>query len=203
MAHAKHKSAAYLGFFLLPNINRSDARQDSEVKVGLQADNKHITAKAKASMAGPGVSGTAVFTEYDVDGWKYVHVRLTLHGDPKTLQAGKHAVHIHEKGDCECDGFKCAGGHFDPGSAGNTDPDANHGYHAGDLPSITVDKEGHGELETITTRVTLSDGPVSILQPAEGTSLMVHANPDPYTSGESGSGHSGGPRLACGRIEKA
>jgi Cu-Zn family superoxide dismutase len=171
------------------------------MKVTLDAENKKITARASAAVNGPSIEGTATFTEYDVDGWKYVHLNIELKGDPNILKPGKHAVHIHEKGDCECEGFKCAGGHFDPGSSGNTDPDANHGYHAGDLPSITVDEAGHGILETITTRVTLSDGPVSILQPKEGTSLMVHANPDPYTPGESGSGHSGGPRLACGRIE--
>ena len=171
------------------------------MKVDLLAEGKEITNQAKAAMTGPDVSGQATFTEYDVDGWKYVHINLELSGKPETLKAGKHAVHIHEKGDCECDGFKCAGGHFDPGPSGNSDPDANHGYHAGDLPNIIIDEAGHGVLETITTRVTLSDGPVSILQPAEGTSLMVHGNPDPYTSGESGSGHSGGPRLACGRIQ--
>jgi len=173
------------------------------MKVSLEADQKQVTATARAAVNGPDVSGEATFTEYDVDGWRYVHIRLTISGDPEKLTPGKHAVHIHEKGDCECDGFKCAGGHFDPGPAGNTDPDANHGYHAGDLPSITVDESGKGELETITTRVTLSDGPVSILQPAEGTSLMVHGNPDPYGPGESGSGYSGGPRLACGKIERA
>ena len=173
------------------------------MKVTLTAESMRETMKARAAIGGPGLEGTAEFTEYDVDGFKYVHVRVTLKGNPETLPAGKHAVHIHEKGDCECDGFKCAGGHFDPGPHGNSDPDANHGYHAGDLPSITVDENGKGELEAITTRVTLSDGPVSILQPAEGTSIMIHANPDPYAPGETGSGISGGPRLGCGKIEKA
>ena len=172
------------------------------MNVRLQVDNEKITNRAKADVVGPDVQGLAEFTEYDVDGWKYVHLRLTLKASPGTLETGKHAVHIHEKGDCACEGFKCAGGHFDPGPAGNSDPDANHGYHAGDLPSITIDDQGKGVLEAITTRITLSDGPVSILQPEEGTSLMVHANPDPYAPGESGSGYSGGPRLACGRIEK-
>ena len=168
--------------------------------VDLQADDKKVTARAVATMKGPDVSGTAEFTEYDVDGWKYVHIKLNIEG----LAAGKHAVHIHEKAACDCEGFKCAGGHFDPGPSGNTDPDANHGYHAGDLPSITIGEDGKGELQAITTRVTLSDGPVSLLgkdSAPEGTSLMVHGNHDPYTSGESGSGHSGGPRLACGTIE--
>jgi Cu-Zn family superoxide dismutase len=170
------------------------------MQVSIDAPSKKISSKAKAEVAGPDLEGKAVLTEYDVDGWKYVHLHLELKGDPAVLKAGKHAVHIHEKGDCECDGFKCAGGHFDPGPSGNSDPDANHGYHAGDLPSISIDESGSGILETITTRITLSDGPVSILQPEEGTSLMVHANPDPYGPGESGSGYSGGPRLACGKI---
>lgn len=172
------------------------------MSVDLTADNKTVTKKATADVNGPSITGTASFTEYDVDGWKYVRVVVNVKGDPEILTPGKHAVHIHEKGDCECDGFKCAGGHFDPGASGNTDPDANHGYHAGDLPNLTVDEKGQGTLEAITTRVTLSDGVVSILQPKEGTSLMVHGNEDPYTPGESGSGHSGGPRLACGRIEE-
>lgn len=173
------------------------------MKVQLVADKQTITAKAKAQVNGPDVTGQATFTEYDVDGWKYVHLRLELDGKPDTLKAGFHAVHIHEKGDCECDGFKCAGGHFDPGPSGNSDADANHGFHAGDLPSINIDHQGHGVLEAITSRVTLSDGPVSILTAPEGTSLMVHGNPDPYKPGESGTGYSGGPRLACGRIEAA
>lgn len=171
--------------------------------VTLQADNQSVTARATAEVKGPDVQGTATFTEYDVDGWKYVHLRLELNGNPKTLRPGKHAVHIHEKADCDCDGFKCAGGHFDPGPAGNTDADANHAFHAGDLPSITIGEDGTGALEAITTRITLSKGPVSIIDTPEGTSLMVHGNPDPYTPGESGSGHSGGPRLACGSIKSA
>lgn len=175
------------------------------MKVDLQTEDKKVSARAKAVMNGHGkVNGQADFTEYDVDGFKYVHVRVELKGEPEVLVAGKHAVHIHEKAACDCDDFKCAGGHFDPGPNGNTDADANHGYHSGDLPMITIDENGEGIMEAITTRVTLSDGPVSILSKEsapEGTSLMIHANKDPYGPGESGSGISGGPRLACGTIE--
>jgi Cu-Zn family superoxide dismutase len=170
------------------------------MNVRLEADRAVVSARAHANMKGTDVSGTAVFTEYDVDGWKYIHLRLELAG----FAPGKHAVHIHEKGACDCEGFKCAGGHFDPGPSGNTDPDANHGYHAGDLPSISIAEDGTGVLEALTTRVTLSDGPVSLLDKKsapEGTSIMVHANPDPHTPGETGSGHSGGPRMSCGTIE--
>lgn len=171
------------------------------MEVNITASNKKITSYANATIKGSDILGKADFTEYDVDGWKYVHLRLEIKGDPSTLKPGKHAVHIHEKADCGCDGFKCAGGHFDPGPSGNTDADANHGYHAGDLPNIIIDESGHGILEAITTRVTLSAGPVSILDTPKGTSLMIHANEDPHTPGESGSGVSGGPRLACGEIK--
>jgi Cu-Zn family superoxide dismutase len=117
------------------------------------------------------------------------------------LVAGFHAVHIHENGCCDDDGFKCAGGHFDPGPAGNSDPDVNHPFHAGDLPNIPIGEDGKGVLEAVTSRVTLSDGPLSILA-GDGTALMVHAKTDPYHGGEHGSGVSGGPRLACGVIKK-
>ena len=173
--------------------------------LNLDCDQKTVTAKAKATVNGPNVNARAELTEYDVDGAKYVHLHMEVQGDPTVIMPGKHAVHFHEKGACDCEGFKCAGGHFDPGPSGNTDPDANHGYHAGDLPSITIDETGHGVLEAITTRVTLSEGPVSLLgkdSAPEGTSLMIHANPDPHTPGDTGSGHSGGPRLACGTIER-
>lgn len=161
----------------------------------------NITKTANSNIKGPSINGTAIFTEYDVADWKYVHLKVEVYGDPSVLAPGKHAVHIHEKASCECEGFKCAGGHFDPGPNGNTDPDANHGYHSGDLPNIIIDETGYGVMETVTTRITLSDGPVSILQPQEGTSIMIHAAPDPHTPGEPGSGHSGGPRLACGTIQ--
>lgn len=176
------------------------------MQLNLQSDDKQITGRAVARLAGPDVKGQATLTEFAVHDAIYVHIRVEIDGDPNVLVPGRHAVHFHEKAACDCDGFKCAGGHFDPGPSGNTDPDANHGYHMGDLPGITVDENGHGELEALTTRVTLSRSPTSLLDPEsapEGTSLMIHGNEDPHTPGESGSGHSGGPRLACGTIESA
>ncbi len=170
------------------------------MSLSIESPDKKITTKAKANVIGPGIKANAIFTEYDINGAKYVHLKLDVKSQDGVLNAGEHAVHIHEKGECDCDGFKCAGGHFDPGPYGNTDPDENHGYHAGDLPNIKIDENGNGTLEAITTRVTLSAGPVSILHQNEPTSLMIHGNHDPYTPGESGSGHSGGPRMACGTI---
>jgi Cu-Zn family superoxide dismutase len=172
--------------------------------ISIQGDGLKETMKARADLNGPGVKGTLELTEYALDDAIYVHVKLEIQGEPNALTPGRHAVHFHEKAACDCEGFKCAGGHFDPGPSGNTDPDANHGYHAGDLPGIMIDESGHGEMEAITTRVSLSKSPVSLLDKEsapEGTSIMIHGNEDPHTPGESGSGHSGGPRLACGTIE--
>lgn len=159
------------------------------------------TLRAHAEMSGDGITGKAEFIEYEFGNQKLVKIILELDADPEKLKAGKHAVHIHEKGDCH-GGFKCAGGHFDPGPSGNSDPDENHPFHAGDLPNITIDEHGKGKLEALNTKITLSDGPLCILG-GEGTSLMVHANEDPNKGGPSGSGVSGGPRLVCGIITKS
>ncbi|MBE3135266.1 MAG: superoxide dismutase family protein [Acidobacteria bacterium] len=93
--------------------------------------------------------------------------------------------------------FTSAGGHFDPGPFGNPDPDANHPFHMGDLPNLKAGNGGTATLKARTTRVTLSDGPLSVFDP-DGTALIVHANPDQEITGEPRSGVAGGPRVACG-----
>jgi len=110
-------------------------------------------------------------------------------------------VHLHAVGKCETGppNFVSAGGHFDPGPAGNMDPDANHPFHMGDLPNLKVGADGKGELDATTTRVTLSDGLLSLLD-ADGSAIIIHGNPDQGITGEPKSGLSGGPRVACGVI---
>jgi superoxide dismutase, Cu-Zn family len=49
--------------------------------------------------------------------------------------------------------------------------------------------------------VTLSAGPLSLFD-VDGSAVIVHGNPDQGTTGEPKSGVSGGPRVACGAIEK-
>lgn len=154
--------------------------------------------KAHAEISGKEITGNAVLTEYQFGTQVLVKIVLTLEGNPSNIKPGLHAVHIHEKGTCEGE-FKCAGGHFDPGPSGNPDPDVNHPFHAGDLPNIVINENGKGTLEAVTTRVTLSEGPLCILS-GEGSALMIHANQDPYKGGEHMSGVSGGPRIACGII---
>jgi superoxide dismutase, Cu-Zn family len=155
------------------------------------------TARAHATLAGEGVSGTVEFVEMAYDTGNEVEITLTAKG----LKPGLHGVHLHAVGKCEPPAFTAAGGHFDPGPAGNTDPDANHPFHMGDIPNLRVGADGSGTLQARTTRVTLSEGPLSLFD-GDGSAVIVHANPDQGTTGEPKSGVSGGPRVACGVIEK-
>jgi superoxide dismutase, Cu-Zn family len=120
----------------------------------------------------------------------------------KGLKPGLHGVHLHAVGQCSPD-FDAAGGHFDPGPAGNTDPDANHPFHMGDIPNLTVGSNGEGTMRQITSRVTLSDGPLSLFD-GDGAAIIIHENEDRGITGapKSGVGVSGGPRVACGVINK-
>ena len=153
-------------------------------------------ARAHADIKGEGITGTADFVETADGSGKLVTITVTVSG----LKPGMHGVHLHAVGKCTPD-FTAAGCHFDPGPASNTDPDANHPFHMGDIPQLSVAANGKGTMKITTTRVTLSDGPLSLFD-ADGSAIIIHANPDQGITGEAKSGVSGGPRLACGVIEK-
>ena len=152
--------------------------------------------RAHAVLKGEAISGTADFVESSMGTGKIVVITVTATG----LKPGMHGVHLHAVGKCEPD-FAAAGGHFDPGPAGNTDPDANHPFHMGDVPQLNVAANGRGTMKVSTTRVTLSDGPLSLFD-TDGSAIIIHANPDQGITGEPKSGVSGGPRVACGVINK-
>jgi Cu-Zn family superoxide dismutase len=141
-----------------------------------------VVAQATADIRGEGITGTAELVEYRMGTVWWVQVTL----EAKGLAPGLHGVHLHAVGTCEPD-FSAAGGHFDPGPASNTDPDANHPFE--------------GRFVAATTRVTLSEGPLTVFD-ADGTAIIVHANPDQGITGAPKSGVSGGPRIACGVLKK-
>lgn len=141
------------------------------------------------------VSGVArLFERPSTEGVKLVDIAIRVKG----LSDGKHAVHIHEAGLCQpC---AAAGGHFDPGPNANPSPDGNHPFHSGDLVNIEV-KNGRGLLRTTTSRVTLSPGPLSVLD-LDGSAFIIHVNPDTYCPAGEVAGCAGGARAACGVIER-
>jgi Cu-Zn family superoxide dismutase len=151
---------------------------------------------AHADIKGEGITGTADFAERAQGTGSLVEITVSVTG----LKPGLHGVHLHAVGKCEPD-FTAAGGHFDPGPASNPDPDANHPFHMGDIPNLQVGQNGRGSMKIVTSRVTLSDGPLSLFD-ADGSAIIIHGNPDQGITGEPKSGVSGGPRVACGVINK-
>jgi Cu-Zn family superoxide dismutase len=139
-------------------------------------------------------AGTAEFVETP----QGVEITVSVTGG---VEPGVHGIHIHEKGDISSSDFKSAGGHFNP-------TDAKHGFdnpkgpHAGDLENLTVAEDGTATYQTTNDRITLSEGPNSILD-SNGSALVIHEMEDDYRTNddpETGPGTSG-DRAVAGVIE--
>jgi Cu-Zn family superoxide dismutase len=108
---------------------------------------------------------------------------------------GTHGFHIHTVGKCEPPEFESAGGHFNPDKTKHGFLNAD-GPHAGDMPNVHVPDSGKLTIEVLNPLVTL--GAESALLDEDGSSLMLHADADDYTTDPTG--HAGG-RIACGVIQ--
>jgi Cu-Zn family superoxide dismutase len=133
--------------------------------------------------------GNAVFVQDDGS------VRVII--DVVGLPPGQKGVHVHAVGRCEAPSFESAGGHFNPGNAehGSANP---RGPHGGDLPNLTVDSTGRGHLEATLRRVSVDPGSRSLLD-ADGSSVVIHADPDDLRTDPDGNS---GARVACGDIRR-
>jgi superoxide dismutase, Cu-Zn family len=131
--------------------------------------------------------------------------KVSVSADVWRVAPGFHGFHVHAVGLCDPP-FTTAGGHFNP-------KDTTHGDHAGDLPSLLVNRDGTGELRFETDRFSLRD-----LFDADGSALMVHAGrdnyaniPDRYIQEETGmpgpdadtlATGDAGDRAACGVVKR-
>ncbi|MGQ4582215.1 superoxide dismutase family protein [Lysobacter sp. F60174L2] len=105
-----------------------------------------------------------------------------------------HGIHIHEKGDCSAADASSAGGHFNPASEAHGKVDtATH--HGGDMNNINANAEGVATVNVHAKGVVLGGGAAN---DAVGKAVIVHADPDDYTSQPSGNA---GARVACGVIK--
>jgi superoxide dismutase, Cu-Zn family len=101
--------------------------------------------------------------------------------------------HIHEKGDCSAPDASSAGGHFNPAKADHGNPESG-AHHAGDMMNLKSDAQGTAQIDTRASSATLHSGqPTDVL----GKAVVVHENPDDYTTQPSGNS---GSRIACGVI---
>jgi Cu-Zn family superoxide dismutase len=136
--------------------------------------------------------GTALITQ-DRNGMVAVDIASI------TLPAGQHGIHFHEVGKCEgstTPAFSTAGGHYNPAGRQHGLQNPN-GPHAGDNPNITIPASGVGAVSFSTDRVSLTPGPVTLLD-ADGSALVIHAGADDQVTNPSG--NSGG-RIACGVVQ--
>lgn len=133
--------------------------------------------------SGSSATGIVTFTER-ADGT--VHIRA----DFTNVPPGPHGFHVHEVGDCSAADASSAGGHFNPGGAPHAGPDAAQ-HHAGDLGNITATAAGSASAETVSTQLTVSPGPRSVV----GRAVVLHADADDLQSQPSGAA---GARIACG-----
>jgi len=108
------------------------------------------------------------------------------------MTQGTHGVHLHMAGACDTPEFTSAGGHLNPDMKqhGTENP---AGAHLGDLPNLIVGASGTGTVSA-TLRGTREQVLAQIFD-ADGTAVVVHANPDDYRTDPSGNS---GTRIACG-----
>lgn len=111
------------------------------------------------------------------------------------LTPGWHGIHIHATGQCAAP-FTSAGAHIN-----HTDPKTPHGLlnaqgpDDGDLPNLYAAADGSAHGEFFTTRARISqNGPGQWLWDADGSALVIHANPDDHDSQPIGGA---GDRVAC------
>ena len=125
---------------------------------------------------------------------------VLLRLEAKGLAPGWHGLHFHEKGDCSAAGFTSAGAHVHGQATvvhGLLNPDGNE---AGDLPNLYVAADGTGTVELFSSYASLGGaGGRPALMDADGSALVIHANPDDHKTQPIGEA---GPRVACGVIPK-
>ena len=161
---------------------------------------------ATSVAAGPGGDRHARGTFVDAAGNTIGHVLLSQDrlGSVRVIVAvdgltpGLHGIHIHAVAAC-APTFAAAGGHYNP-LAHEHGLENPNGPHAGDLPNLVVDADGHGRLNATTDRVTVTDGPATLFD-ADGSAFIIHANPDDQVT-DVGNGGSGA-RIACAVIERS
>lgn len=135
-----------------------------------------------------GAAGSAVFQETE-DG---VTLHLSLQGVP----AGEYGMHIHESGPATPPTFEDAGDHFNPTNVEHG-VNSETGPHLGDLPNLVVPENGTVNQTFEIPGISLQPDAENTLDDEDGSSLIIHTQPDDYESQPSGDA---GNRMMGGTI---
>lgn len=137
--------------------------------------------------SGSDIKGTLNFTEENG--------QVTMNGTISGLEAGKHAIHIHEKADCSSDDGKSSGGHWNPTAQPHGAWGDATGYHKGDIGNLTANTNGVATLAKTTDEwcIGCGDETKDIL----GKAVIVHLGVDDMKSQPSGDA---GARIGCAGI---
>lgn len=153
-------------------------------------------ASTEGKGAGPLATTTLHAADGSVRGEAWIangELRVMVDG----LPAGPHGTHLHMTGKCDAPDFASAGGHLNPHSKAHGS-DNPQGKHLGDLPNLIVGAGGKGSM---TVPMPGSAAQLeAVLFDADGTAVVVHAEPDDYRTDPSG--NSGG-RVACGVLTQS
>ena len=85
----------------------------------------------------------------------------------------KHAIHIHQYGDCMAPDGSSAGGHYNPEGHAHALPEAEV-RHAGDLGNLQADAEGKAKLDIVVKNISISGAKNPII----GRAVIVHRRAD-------------------------
>jgi Cu-Zn family superoxide dismutase len=128
--------------------------------------------------------GTVQFTQ---DGAK---IKVVAH--IQGLNPGqKHAIHVHQFGDCSAPDAVSAGGHYNPEGHQHGLPETAM-RHAGDLGNLSADNEGKAHYEITVENISIA----GVKNPIIGRAVIIHAKPD---DGGQPVGNAGA-RIGCGVI---
>ena len=123
---------------------------------------------------------------------------LVIKVEASGLTPGWHGIHIHATGQCDAP-FTSSGAHINHG-----EPKAPHGLlnaagpDDGDLPNVYAGADGKVSAELFTTRARISSqGPGQWLWDADGSAIIIHANPDDHSTQPIGGA---GDRAACAAL---
>lgn len=123
---------------------------------------------------------------------------LVIKVEASGLTPGWHGIHIHATGQCDAP-FTSSGAHINHG-----EPKAPHGLlnaagpDDGDLPNVYAGADGKVNAELFTTRARISsEGPGQWLWDADGSAIIIHANPDDHVTQPIGGA---GDRVACAAL---